>query len=131
NAETSNDRFNQPFNAKSDLPWPGAYGISAHLWTESIRTDEQMEYMFFPRLIIYAEQAWHKADWELPFQPEREFRGGITQFVDQEVLSADWIKFANLLGQREIGKLEIAGIAYRVPVPGAKINNGILTANML
>ena len=51
NAETSVDRDGNHFNAKSDKPWPGAYGLSAQLWSETQRTDPQMEYMIFPRAV--------------------------------------------------------------------------------
>lgn len=57
NAETSVDRDGNHFNAKSDKPWPGAYGLSAQLWSETQRTDPQMEYMIFPRALSVAERA--------------------------------------------------------------------------
>ncbi len=37
---------------------------------------------------------------------------------------------ANLIGQRELVKLDRAGIAYRLPVPGAKVKRGVLKANI-
>ena len=32
-------------------------GIQAHLWSEMIRSDQQAEYMLFPRLLAFAERA--------------------------------------------------------------------------
>ncbi len=129
NAETSLDRDGKTFAAKSDKPWPGALGLSAQSWGESIRTDAQREYMIFPRLIAVAERAWHRAAWELPYVAGREFKHGETAYVDQKARTADWQRFANLLGQRELAKLDRAGIGYRLPQPGARISNGLLEAN--
>ena len=130
NAETSTDRDGKYFTAKSDKPWRGAYGISAQLWSETVRTDLQMEYMIYPRLFAVAERSWHRASWELDYQAGREFIGGQTRLVDRHALQQDWQRFANLLGQRELAKLDKSGIGYRLPQPGAKIINGVLTMNV-
>ncbi|WP_455811691.1 family 20 glycosylhydrolase [Pseudomonas graminis] len=129
NAETSVDRDGQFFNAKSDKPWPGAAGMSAQLWSETVRTDDNMEYMIYPRMFSAAERAWHRASWEQDYQAGKEYRGGETQFVDQQALRQDWQRFANILGQRELAKLDKHGVHYRLPVPGARIVGGKLEAN--
>lgn len=130
NAETSVDRDGNIFAAKSDKDWPGAYGVSGQLWSEVVRTDEQMEYMIYPRMLPLAERAWHRAGWELDYQKGKEFKGGETNFVDKEALHKDWIRFANIVGQRELPKLDKAGVAYRLPVPGAKVVDGKLAVNI-
>ncbi|QGU88400.1 beta-N-acetylhexosaminidase [Erwinia sorbitola] len=129
NAETSTDRDGHYFSAKSDKAWPGAAGMSAQLWSETVRTDDNMEYMMFPRLFSLAERAWHRASWEQDYQAGKEYRGGETHWVDQQALLLDWQRFANILGQRELAKLEKHGIRYRLPVPGARIVSGKLEAN--
>ncbi len=129
NAELSTDRDGQVFAATSDQPWPGAYGMSAQVWSEVVRTDQQMEYRLYPRLFSVAERAWHKADWELDYQQGRRFEKGVTKQVDEQLLQKDWQRFANLLGQLALARLDDSGIAYRVPVPGADISSGILRAN--
>ena len=113
------------------MNWPGAYGLSAQIWTENIRTDDKMAYMAYPRLLSVAERAWHKADWETNYQKDRQFQQGETHYVDQQKLFNDWNQFANLIGQRELAKLDAASINYRLPVPGAKIENGKLIANIV
>ncbi|CQH55834.1 beta-N-acetylhexosaminidase [Yersinia frederiksenii] len=130
NAETSVDRDGNHFSAKSDKPWPGVHGISGQSWNETVRTDEQMEYMIFPRVLPLAERAWHRAPWEQDYQAGREYIGGETHHVDTKALSADWQRFANIMGQRELAKLDKAGIAYRLPVPGARVVAGQLEANI-
>ena len=131
NAETSFDRNGDAFAAKGTMNWPGAYGLSAQIWTENIRTDDKMAYMAYPRLLSVAERAWHKADWETNYQKDRQFQQGETHYVDQQKLFNDWNQFANLIGQRELAKLDAASINYRLPVPGAKIENGKLIANIV
>lgn len=130
NAETSVDRDGNHFSAKSDKPWPGVHGISGQSWNETVRTDEQMEYMIFPRALPLAERAWHRASWEQDYQAGREYRGGETHLVDTKALDTDWQRFANIMGQRELAKLDKAGIAYRLPVPGARVVAGQLEANI-
>lgn len=129
NAETSVDRDGNTFSAKSDKPWPGALGLSAQLWSEVVRTDKQMEYMIYPRLIVVAERAWHRAVWEQDYQAGREYKGQETQWVDKKALASDWARFASLIGHRELAKLDKAGIQYRLPVPGARVEKGILEIN--
>jgi len=129
NAETSVDRDGNAFSAKSDKPWPGAYGLSAQLWSEVVRTDAQMEYMIYPRMLSVAERAWHRAAWEQDYQAGREYKGGETHHVDANALHRDWVRFANVLGSRELAKLDKAGVHYRLPVPGARVVEGKLEAN--
>lgn len=129
NAETSTDRDGQAFAATSEGRWPGAYGMSAQVWSEVVRTDEDMEYRLYPRLFSVAERAWHKADWELDYQQGRPFEKDVTHHVDQQRLDKDWQRFANLLGQSVLPRLDASGIAYRIPVPGAEIRSGRLWAN--
>lgn len=129
NAETSVDRDGKPFTAKSDKPWPGAHGISAQLWSETTRTDAQVEYKLFPRILSVAERAWHRAAWEQDYKAGKEYTGGKTRLVDQQAQLKDWQRFANLLGQRELAKLDKAGIAYRLPVPGGVVQDGKLVVN--
>lgn len=130
NAETSVDRDGNFFSAKSEKPWSGAYGISAQLWSETVRTDAQMEHMIYPRLFSVAERSWHRASWEQDYKAGQEYAGGKTHLVDQQARLNDWQRFANLLGQRELAKLDKAGIDYRLPVPGARIVDGILSMNV-
>ncbi|MFS2223509.1 beta-N-acetylhexosaminidase [Pantoea sp. B65] len=129
NAETSVDRDGNRFSAKSAKPWPGAQGISAQLWSETVRSDRQMEAMIFPRLLSVAERGWHRAGWELDYQPGREYQQGKTHWVDTAALRQDWQRFANLLGQRELAKLDKQGIAWRLPLPGGRIYHRVLEAN--
>lgn len=131
NAETSFDRNGDVFSAQGTMNWPGTYGLSAQIWTENIRTDAKMAYMTYPRLLSVAERAWHKADWETDYKKDIKYQYGETHYVDQQKLLDDWNRFANLVGQREFQKLDLANIDYRLPIPGAKLENGKLVANIV
>ena len=90
--------------------------------------------MAFPRLIAMAERAWSKGAWELEYDPSATFKSNVggfsgTEHVDTATRDADWAVFANTLGYKEFAKLDRAGVYYRLPVPGAKIEAGKLVAN--
>lgn len=129
NAETSVDRDGNPFVAKGDQEFAKFKGISGQEWGEVVRTDAQYEYMVYPRVFAVAERAWHKGGFELDYVKGREF-SGTTKFVNKATLAKEWNQFANLLGQRVVPKLEASGVEYRLSVPGAKIVDGKLEANV-
>lgn len=85
-------------------------GMAGALWTETVRTADQMDSMIYPRLLALAERAWHKAPWEdLKDESERNKKR-----------TEDWGKFANALGHRELARLDKMGVKYYVPPPGAR-----------
>lgn len=129
NAETSLDRDGNGFTSKGTVKSKGFYGLSAQLWSETVGNDKQYEYMVFPRVLAAAERAWHKGEWENEYQVGVEYSQD-SNHVNKKSLHNEWQRFANVLGQRELAKLDAAGIQYRVPVPGAKIENGKLAMNV-
>jgi hexosaminidase len=129
NAETSVDRDGNAFVAKGDQDAVKFKGMSGQLWSETVRTDAQYEYMVYPRIFSVAERAWHKGGFELPYVKGREFSGE-TQFVNKATLAKEWNRFANLLGQRQLPKLDVQGVEYRLSVPGARVVDGVLNANV-
>lgn len=84
-------------------------GIQGQLWSELVRTTEQLESMIFPRLIAMAERAWHKASWESESDK-------IKRDAESE---RDWASFANSLGSKELARLDALHIAYHIAPPGA------------
>jgi len=85
-------------------------GVEASLWTEMVRTSEQVDYMLFPRLLAVAERAWHKADWQSA-ETSSQMRARRFQ---------DWEQFANTVGYKELRNLEHHGIQYRLSPPGVR-----------
>ncbi|MDO6638715.1 family 20 glycosylhydrolase [Shewanella sp. 5_MG-2023] len=147
NAEQWNDIENNPFTADDSVKkdeqgkvtsaplqqGKGFSGIQGQIWSETIRSDEVAEYMMFPRLLMLAEKAWHKAKWEVPYQYQ-----GAVYHQNSGYFTADmrkqqqqqWNDIANTLGHKELAKLDVANIEYRVPTVGAKIEAGLLYANI-
>ncbi|SHI09707.1 family 20 glycosylhydrolase [Ferrimonas marina] len=133
-AEIWRDRQGNPYQAADTqfaLDGERIQGIQAQLWTETVRHPDQVEYKLFPRLLAVAERAWHQADWELEYQPGLTFNAQTQHFQQQEARTADWQRFAALLGQQELAKLDRAGIAYRIPTVGAVAEQNRLQANLI
>ena len=108
-------------------------GIQGQLWGENVRTDTVAEYKIFPRVIALAERAWHKASWAVPYNYIGYKYSQDSQVFSQELQRErdhQWQLFANALGQKEFPKLELADIKYRLPTVGAKIDEGVLSANI-
>lgn len=91
-------------------------GIQGQLWSETVRTPEQLEQMLYPRVIALAERAWHKADWEAD-KPNAQAR------------LQDWVDFSAALVAKDLPKLAAKGSGFYLPPPGALIQNGQLLAN--
>lgn len=102
-------------------------GLQGQLWSETIRTDAQVDYMLFPRLLALAERAWSPAPWSPPYQPGARYEWQDKR-VDQAMLSTAWRDFAGRLSA-QLPRLDRAGIAYRVAPPGGRIADGKLEAN--
>jgi hexosaminidase len=91
-------------------------GIQGQVWTETIRTGEQMEQMIYPRLMSLAERAWHKAPWE-------------GEKPDQAARFKDWANFALQLSTKELPKLAKLGGSFYLPPAGGQRDDGTLDAN--
>ncbi len=112
----------------------GFTGIQGQLWSETLRSDAVVEYMTFPRLLILAEKAWHRADWEVPYRYEGAVYNQDSGFFTQEMRARQlkqWSLIANTLGHKELSKLDRAGIEYRIPTVGARIDEGKLFTNLI
>eukprot|EP00124_Ichthyophonus_hoferi_P004729 Ihof_evm5s560 gene=Ihof_evmTU5s560 len=134
NAETANSRDNATFS----LPSPSlgkrsakeiVKGLQGNVWTETVWADKDFDYMLFPRMLALAERAWHQAGFELEYTEGRTFTGGETHYVNTGLLDEEYNTFINVVGQRELAKLDKANIFYRVPAVGAIVENGVLKAN--
>ncbi len=98
-------------------------GLQAQLWSETIRGPAMLEYLALPKLIGFAETAWGKArPWESEANPAKR----------KQLMDEGWNQFANVLGKRELPRLSrlSGGFNYRVPPPGAVIEEEYLKANV-
>ncbi len=147
-AEIWNDRLNRPMtlddraetdpeNGEAYRPMKSTatfYGIQAQLWSEMIRSDEIAEYMLFPRLLALAERAWYKPDWEPEYDHSGKLYSRQTSYFgpqDRIKRNKDWAEFANAVAQKELTKLEIDDVFYRIPTAGAQLENGWLKMNSI
>ncbi|MCT7945018.1 carbohydate-binding domain-containing protein [Shewanella sp. SP1W3] len=141
-AERWRNTFNQPFTSddtQSQLhAGRGFYGLQGHLWSEMVQSDEQAEYMLFPRMVALAERAWHKAPWELAYDYQGKIYSQQTQHFarqlnDQaeQVLKQDWQTFAAVYANKVQPKLAKAGVFYRIAPPGIRVEHQQLVLNSL
>ncbi len=99
-------------------------GLQSELWSETVKGPQMLEYYVFPKMLGFAERAWAP-------QPDWAKIGDRAQ--RQQALAQAWNGFANRLGQHELPRLDhrLGGVGYRLPLPGAVIENGLLKANVL
>ncbi len=98
-------------------------GMQVQLWTETVKGQDMMEYYVLPKLFAFAEKAWSAAPaWE----NDANLAGRISK------IQAGWNVLANRIGQRELPKLDVlfGGYKYRIPLPGAVVENGMVKANI-
>jgi len=84
--------------------------MQASLWGEMIRTTDDVHYLLYPRLLAFAERAWHMAAWETADTEQRMAK----------LRAIDWTDFANTVGYKELMRLERLGINYRLSTPGVR-----------
>lgn len=98
-------------------------GIEAQLWSETIKGRDMMEYSILPKLMGFAESAW---------APERKWENVADPVVRNKMIQEGWNVFANTIAQRNLPRLKYfnGGYNYRLPMPGAIIENGLLKANV-
>lgn len=97
-------------------------GIQSALWGETVKSPEREEYMLLPRLLGFAERAWAQ-------DPEWATTNDTTK--SQTLYSQAWSNFLNVLGKRELPRLDYlnGGYSYRIPKPGVIIQDGKCLAN--
>ena len=97
-------------------------GIQSALWGETVKNTERQEYMLLPRLLGFAERAWAQdPDWATAQDTTK------SQVLYQQA----WSNFLNVLGKRELPRLDYihGGYGYRIPKPGAVWQDGKYLVN--
>ncbi|MEM6645976.1 MAG: family 20 glycosylhydrolase [Bacteroidota bacterium] len=125
------DRLGQPIapdafataDRLTDAGRANVLGIQGQLWSENAKTEAGLEYLIWPKLLGLAERAW-AADPAWAQIDNVDAR--------QAATDAAWAQFAQTVGTRELPRLDglSRGIAYRIPPPGAVLDDGMLRANM-
>ena len=98
-------------------------GIQGQLWSEEAEGDERTEYLLLPKLLGLAERAWAK---DPTWAAETN-----TQKADA-LYNTAWSQFCNILGKRELPKLNYInqGYQYRIPTAGVVTEGGTVKANV-
>ena len=124
------DNYGNPVNPSqyddsiqlSDSGKENILGLQGQLWSETVNEPQRWEYMVLPRLLGLAERAWvGNPSW-----------GDIEDLAQlRSERDAAWNEFANRIGQYELDRLDkiFKDINYRLPVPGAVIEEGLLRVN--
>lgn len=99
------------------------YGIEAQLWSETIKGRDMMEYSILPKLLGFSESAW---------AAERKWENIADDAARKAMMAEGWNIFANSIAQKHLPRLKYinGGYNYRLPQPGAIIENGMLKANV-
>ena len=98
-------------------------GIQGQLWAENVKSPAAMEYQAFPKMLGLAERAWAaQPAWATAEDPATR----------KAQLADAWNRFANRLGRHALPQLDhlYGGVAYRLPPPGAILEDGLLKANV-
>ena len=97
-------------------------GIQSHIWSETIRNEDILDYMFMPNIIVFSQKAWSKDPKWISVQDKNE---------REITLDHEWNKFRNTIGQRVLPMIEniYGGLSYDLPKPGGIIKNDSLYAN--
>jgi hexosaminidase len=130
NAAVMTDRQDKGVTVTDTVPLAAGRritGMQGQLWSETIRSPQIADYMLFPRTLALAERAWHKGGWEPGYVAGKSYAFGDGS-VDAKSLLTDWNGFQAKLIPR-LAELDRANITYRLPVPGARVTNGLLDAN--
>ncbi len=97
-------------------------GIQSQIWSETIRNEDILDYMFMPNIIVFSQKAWSKdPNWmKISDKSNREL-----------TLDYEWNKFTNTIGQRVLPIIDniYGGLSYDLPKPGGIIINDSLYAN--
>ena len=97
-------------------------GIQSQIWSETIRNEDILDYMFMPNIIVFSQKAWSKDPKWISVQDKNE---------REITLDYEWNKFRNTIGQRVLPMIEniYGGLSYDLPKPGGIIKNDSLYAN--
>jgi hexosaminidase len=128
-ANATQDRWGNPFTPDpsweklTDAGRANILGLEAQLWGEDAKTPQIREYQAFPKLLGAATRAWDR-DTPTPQQ-----------------MPQAWDTFVNTVGQATFPLLSFyqavgagddgpPGVNYRIPLPGGRIDGGVLRANV-
>lgn len=97
-------------------------GIQSQIWSETIKSEDILDYMFMPNIIVFSQKAWSN---------DPKWMTISDQGLRRKTLQKEWNNFANNIGQRLLPIVDniFDGLKYDLPKPGGVIINDSLFAN--
>lgn len=97
-------------------------GLQALIWSETVRNNDQLEYLLAPKILGFAERAWAK---DPAWATEKD------STKSKALYQQAWNSFLNRVGKRELPRLNTmaGGFNYRIPTVGAIAKDGSVYAN--
>ncbi len=106
----------------TDFGKKNVLGIQGQLWSENIKGADLMFYLALPKMIGLAERAWAE---EPHWATEKDDQKSQSLYQDS------WQYFLNQLGKNELPRIDsYIGVKYRIPLPGLKVEDGKVLANI-
>ena len=108
------------FDSKARLTEVGKenlVGVKGGTWAETIVSEDQLDYMVFPRIFSLAERAW---------APRKSYEG--EEEFNIKLFNEDYSTFLNKVSRIELPKIK-SFVKYRLPAVGVKAIQNKLYAN--
>jgi hexosaminidase len=103
-------------------------GIQGNLWSETLGGEGRVEYMLVPRLFALAERAW---------APDPDWASERDAAKSDSLYREAWSRFVNVVGKRELPRLDReapggggAGLNYRIPTPGLRVDGTMVRCSL-
>ena len=117
----SNDYINRSEKLKVENR-SNIVGVQSQIWSETIRNEGILDYMFMPNILVFSQKAWsHDDSWMNIDDP----------VLKRNSIETEWNKFSNNIGQRLLPIVDnlFGGLSYDLPKPGGIIIENKLYAN--
>jgi hexosaminidase len=98
-------------------------GLQGCLWSETLNEAGSLEHMLVPKLLGLAERAWAPDPaWATEADPDKA----------EALHRADWSRFLNRVGKRELPRLALQhpAVQFRIPAPGLAIRGDRVRCNL-
>jgi hexosaminidase len=110
------DAFSRGKVALAPKSLPQIKGLQGQQWAETIRSYEQVEYNYFPKLFGLIERAWNiRPAWSTPY--------------DEQQYTTAKREYSAKIARYELPRLSKAGANFRIAQPGILLKEGLLYAN--